>query len=79
MMHGYWGVPGGFGWFGNIFMLFFWVLIIGGIFWAIRMFGMSHCCREEAGERPLDILKKRYAKGDITKEEYLTKKQELGL
>ena len=43
------------------------------------MFGLAHCCSEQLSETPLNILKKRYAKGEIIKEEYETKKQELGL
>ena len=77
-MHGYWGFPGGFGWFGGIFMFFFWVLVIIGIVYLIRTLCISHRC-VESGETALDILKKRYAKGEITKEEYETKKHELGL
>ncbi len=32
---------------------------------------------EEAGESALDVLKKRYARGDISKEEFEEKKRDL--
>jgi putative membrane protein len=79
MMHGYWGFPGGFGWFGSIFMVIFWIAIIIGIFWLFRVFGLSHCYNKSNSESLLDILKRRYASGEISKEEYETKKKELGL
>ncbi len=78
-MHGYWGFPMGYGWFGGIFMLIFWVLVIVGIFWLFRMIGLSHCCGISSSGTLLDILKRRYANGEITKEEYENKKKELGL
>jgi putative membrane protein len=79
MMHGYWGFPGGFGWFGGIFMVIFWIAIIIGIFWLFRVFGLSHCSSTSNSESLPDILKRRYASGEISKEEYETKKKELGL
>lgn len=68
----------GYGIFGSLMMLLFWVLIIGGIVLAFRWFfpgGMPKSSPEL--ETPLDILKKRYAKGEINREEFVAKKQEL--
>ncbi|MDH4231434.1 MAG: SHOCT domain-containing protein [Nitrospirota bacterium] len=59
-----WGM--GFGW---VFMIFLWVLVIFGIFYVIRIV-MTRAKKENAGESALDILRKRYAKGEITKEEF---------
>lgn len=66
----------GFGW---ILMLLFWVLVIVGIAALIR--GISS--RPGVGsaavpESPLEILKRRYAKGEIDKAEFEEKKNALG-
>lgn len=69
-----WGGGFGFGW---IFMLVFWGLIIWGIFALVRGVG-GHGSHKEHGEKtPLDILKERYAKGEINKEEFDAKKKDL--
>lgn len=72
-----WGWGGyGFGWWGivmGIVMLLFWVLIIGGVVWLVvsllRQGGPG-----ALGPRPrggaLDILRERYARGEITREQY---------
>jgi putative membrane protein len=65
--HGWWwGWGMGFGW---LFMTIFWVLAIIGIIYLVRK--IAACTKnEEQGETAFDILKKRYAKGEITKEEF---------
>ena len=73
MMHWEYGWGMGFGW---IFMLFFWVLVILGFVYVIRL-GMTGAKKENSGETALDILKKRYAKGEITKEEFEKIKDDL--
>ncbi len=59
-----WGM--GFGW---IWMIIFWVLVIAGIAYIVQAV-VRGSRRGEQGESPLDILKKRYAKGEIGKEEF---------
>ena len=61
-----WGMGMGFGWF---FMVVFWVLVIVGAIYLVKAIAGS-AKREETGETALDILRKRYAKGEITKEEF---------
>ena len=71
-----WGF--GFGW---IFMFIFWGLIIWAIFALVRGVSGHGCCGHGGkghGEKtPLDILKERYAKGEINKEEFESKKKDL--
>ena len=74
-----WGY-GGMGWLGFIFMIAFWALIIIGIVFLIKwLAGLSgqgaHLTGK--GEDALDILKKRYARGEINKEEFEEKKKDL--
>ena len=70
----------GFGLFGLIFMLLFWVLIIAGIVALVRWLTISQSHGTHKNEKtPLDILKERYAKGELSKEEFEAKKKYLGL
>lgn len=74
-----WGF--GFGW---IFMLLFWGLVIWAIFALVRGATGRSCCGHNHGEHKpsnnaLDILKERYAKGEINKEEFEAKKKDLGM
>jgi putative membrane protein len=54
------------------FRVIFWVVAIVCIIYLVRYFRMKGY-----HETPLDILKKRYARGTITKEEYERMKEEL--
>ncbi len=65
-----WGM--GFGW---LFMLIFWILIILGVVYLVKFITGSE--KRTTGETALDILKKRYAKGEISKEEFEEKKKTL--
>ena len=57
-------------------MIFFWGLIIAGIVLVIRLIGGSSK-PGSAEEKPIDILKKRYDKGEINKAEYEEKLKDL--
>lgn len=68
-MMGDWG---GFGW---VFMIIFWALIILGVVALVRYLGEQH--NVDKNNTPLDILKERYAKGEINKEEFEQKKKDI--
>ena len=84
--YGGWGMGpgsmgwGNMGWFGPIFMLIFWVLLIVLIVLLIRRLlsaGQAGNRDRSGGETALEILKKRYARGEIDKEEFEAKKKDL--
>lgn len=70
--------------FGMIMMILFWGLIIWAIFALLRG-GHGGCCGghaghhhgDDRGDRSMEILKERYAKGDISKEEFEKMKGDL--
>ena len=81
MMGGYGAQGFGFNPIGTIVSLVFWALIIGGIVllvvWLARNAGRT-ALGASTGDAPLDILKARYAKGEITKEQFDAVKRDLG-
>jgi putative membrane protein len=84
--YGRWGMgPGmmggyGMGWFGGILMIVFWILILVGLVflikWLIQSTGRDKASGSD-GNRSIEILKERYAKGEIDKEEFESKKKDL--
>jgi len=65
----------GQGFFGWIFPLLFWGLIIYGIISIVR--GLMHRNQSSKSDRPLDILRKRYASGEINEQEFSKMKSDL--
>lgn len=60
-----------------LFMVLFWVLVILGIVVLVRWaFGASGS-RAGGGGRALEILKERYAKGELTREQYEAMRRDL--
>jgi len=66
-------------WFGGGFMWIFWIFLIVIIVWAVKaMTGNSSDNKNASQDSPIDILKKRYAKGDINEDEYKRRLKDLG-
>ncbi len=73
---GGWGMGTGFGW---IFMILFWGLVILGIVAIAKwIFGASKTSGTQNEKTALDVLKERYARGEIEREEFEQKKRDLG-
>ena len=73
------GGRGGGGWGMPFFGGLFWLLILAGIVLVVVSYARRNGATPSAGvgEAPLDILKRRLAKGEITREEYDAIKKEL--
>jgi putative membrane protein len=65
--------------FGIVYMLVFWAVVIGLAIWLLgHLFprgtddATSHSGRRnhDRSESPLDVLKRRYARGELSQEEY---------
>lgn len=72
MMWGPYGY-GGWGWMvgGGIMMLVFWAIVIIGIVALVRFLSdRSSATRLRETEAPIEILRRRYAAGDITKDQF---------
>lgn len=67
---------GSWGWLMMLLAALFWLLIIGGIVWLV-VWLVGRARMPQQVETPLDVLKKRYARGEINKEEYERMKQDL--
>jgi|TARA_B100001971_G_C18140262_1_gene509991 putative membrane protein len=61
--------------FGILFMVIFWGTMIWLIIWLVNQYSKPK--KDNKTESPIDILKKRYAKGEITKKQYEKMKKEL--
>lgn len=76
MMHGF-----GFGIGGFFWMVLIWILLIAGAVWLIKMIFSG--TRPQSGEdsvgdeKAIDILNKRYARGELNREEFELMKSDL--
>ncbi len=73
------GMMGGFGWMW--LMPVFWIVFLGLIIWAVvaavRGSSESRSSDSSKADSALELLKKRYARGEIDKDEYEEKKKDL--
>ena len=76
MMHMFGGQGMGMGLGGMIFMILLWVFVIAVIIYLVRLV-INRASGGERAESAEEILKKRYARGEISKEEFNESKKEL--
>jgi putative membrane protein len=76
----------GFGGFGMLFMLLFWILVAGLVVWALAQFLPGVADRTSTNgaitsgfrqDSALDVLRQRYARGELSKAEYDDMRREL--
>ena len=77
-----WHVHEGMGWwmvFGGIVTILFWAGVLALVVWAIAKLVGHQGSRSAAGDKskPLDIARERYARGEITKEQFEQIKKDL--
>jgi putative membrane protein len=78
--YGGWGMMGHFGWIGSLLFL---VLIVLGIVYLWRALDLGQSLRQGSGDtsgrsnKALDIARERYARGEISKEEFEQLKRDL--
>ena len=87
--HGYWGHMGpgsmgwgwyGSGWLGIVFMIAWWIAVLVAVIALVKWIffhGGKRMTVVPGGENALEILKKRYARGEIDKEQYIAMKHDL--
>jgi putative membrane protein len=69
----------GYGWGGmGVGMLLFWGLLIVGVVMLVKCsMGSGSCGKRKQEKSALDILKERYARGEIRREEFDQMKRDL--
>ncbi len=73
---GYGGYGAPWGWIGSAMMALFWIAVAVGIAFLVRYL-VREGRRSGGVDSALEILRKRYANGEISKEEYEEKRKDL--
>jgi len=72
----WWG--GGGMWFGPLWMILWLVLLVAGIVALVRWLVRPGASVSRQARSARDILDERYARGEIDRDEYMKRKQDLG-
>lgn len=68
-----WGFQQDFQWWMPFFgmgMMLFWIVIIGLVIWGVIRLTTGRSERQDISESPMEILRKRLALGEITREQF---------
>ena len=76
MMGGAFGTMAGFGGLGMVLGILFWVALVALLVWGAQALFTRR--DQPSGGAPLEILQRRYARGEISEAEYLQAKRALG-
>lgn len=71
----------GHGWWwgaGILHMVLYWGVIIAAVVLLVKWLASNGSGSTDGAETPLEILKKRYARGEIGKEEFEQRKRDIG-
>lgn len=72
-----WGMMGSWGGFGWLWMVLWWALIIAAIVALVRWLSARGTEDEQPARKALDLLKERYARGELDRETYEKMRRDL--
>jgi len=75
--YGGYSMMGGYWWIGGIIHVVIWIAVIWLIVWAVKRFTRKQSSFQESNDAALKIARERFAKGEISKEQFDEIKQGL--